>query len=160
LFLDPTPPEQIKPSHLAAAEIITPDLAEAAQLTGRVDGSHLWPPLAARELVESGAGRVIVKAGETGAFYGDATGVVRVPTLEVEVLDETGAGDVFMAALALRRLEGEDWVGAIRFANAASALSVSRMGLALPSRPEVSEAASQVPATVEAVLPRSRSELG
>lgn len=144
LFLDPTPPEQIHRSFLMASDAITPDLAEAAQLTGRVDGSRLWPVLAARELVAAGARRVIVKVGAAGALIAEPDGVVQIPTLPVDVLDETGAGDVFMAALAFWRMQGADWVTATRFANAASALSVSRVGLALPVRSEVIGAAEDI----------------
>jgi ribokinase len=141
LFLDPTPPDQVGREHLAAAEVITPDLSEAARLTGRGGGSRLWPALAARELVELGARRVIVKTGEEGALFADADGVYEVPTLRVDVLDETGAGDVFLAALAVRRQEGASWSEATRFANAASALSVAGAGLFLPGRDAVDRAA-------------------
>ncbi|MEZ5194335.1 MAG: PfkB family carbohydrate kinase, partial [Nocardioides sp.] len=59
-------------------------------------------------------------------------------------VDETGAGDVFLAALAVSRLEGHGWEAATRFANAASALSVSRVGLALPDREEVAALALEL----------------
>ena len=138
LFLDPTPPDRVRRDHLERAEVITPDLAEAAQLTGRRPGSRLWPAYAARELRLAGARRVLVKTGEDGALLLDDDGLREVPTASVETVDETGAGDVFLAALAVSRLEGQGWEDATRFANAASALSVSRMGLALPGRGEVS----------------------
>lgn len=152
LYLDPTPPERIGPEHLRAAEVITPDLLEAAQLTGRGDGSLLWPAFAARELVEAGAQRAIVKAGERGALLADSRRVVRIPTVVVEAVDETGAGDAFLAALAVRRLEGADWESAVRFANTASALSVERVGLALPDRAEIDDATDRLSGRVEVVL--------
>jgi ribokinase len=71
LFLDPAPPEQVRREQLLAAEVITPDLAEAAQLVGRVPGSDLWPRLAARELLEAGARRVIIKSDAAGALLAD-----------------------------------------------------------------------------------------
>lgn len=144
LLLDPTPPDRIRREHLSAAEVITPDLLEAAQLTGRGDGSRLWPRLAAKELLESGAQRVILKTGESGALLADADGVREIPTATVQVVDETGAGDVFLAALAVRRLDGCGWEDATRFANSASALSVSVVGLALPSRDEVDRVAARL----------------
>lgn len=144
LFLDPTPPERVDPSLLAAADVITPDRAEAAALTGRVDASELWSVLAARDLVEAGARTVLVKTGRTGAVLADADRLVRVPTLPVAPVDETGAGDVFMAALAVRRSEGADWLTATRFANAASALSVADSGLLLPARATVEEAVARI----------------
>ena len=121
-----------------AAEVITPDLDEAAQLAGRQPTSRSWPVLAARELRASGARRVLLKTAESGAVLLDEEGLGEVPTARVEVVDETGAGDVFLAALAVSRLERQGWEAATRFANAASALSVSREGLSLPGRAEVS----------------------
>jgi ribokinase len=83
---------------------------------------------------------VIVKTGATGAALAEGDRVVQVPTLQVEAIDETGAGDVFVAALAVCRAEGSDWDTATRFANAASALSVADRGLMLPSRADVDRA--------------------
>ncbi len=157
ILLDPTPPGRVRREHLAASEVITPDLAEAAQLTGRSDDSQLWPAFAARELVEAGARRVILKLGAPGALLADATGVVQIPTSAVRARDETGAGDVFLAALAVRRVEGTSWEDAVRFANAAAALSVERMGLALPGRAEVDEAVGQLVAPTRSVLPGTAS---
>jgi sugar/nucleoside kinase (ribokinase family) len=127
---------------MRAAEVITPDRAEAAALTGRADTSELWPAIAADELLRAaGARRVVVKTGGTGAVFADADGVVQVPTLSIEPRDETGAGDVFIAALAVRRSEGAGWHESVRFANIASALSVADDGLLLPTREAIEAAA-------------------
>ena len=141
LFLDPTPPDRVTRHHLKAADVITPDLIEAAALVGRTGESHLWPVLAARELLASGSKRAVIKLGAEGAIMATPDeGVIAVPTLEVDVVDETGAGDVFLAALAVRRSERGGWIDAIAFANAASAISVAHAGLTLPDRPAVEDA--------------------
>jgi ribokinase len=150
LYLDPTPPDRVRAGHLAASDVITPDLAEAAALVGRVGESHLWPALAARELVESGARRVVIKLGAEGAIMATpGEPVISVPTLEVEAVDETGAGDVFLAALAVRRSEGATWLDAIAFANAAAAISVSQPGLTLPDRRTVEQERAQAAGPAE-----------
>ncbi len=74
----------------------------------------------------------------------DDRGVFQVPTLAVDAGDETGAGDVFLATLAVGRLEGADWDQATRFANAASALSFASTGLTLPGRSDVDDALSRI----------------
>lgn len=140
LYLDPTPPEDVDSAAIRAADVITPDRREAAALVGRADTSQLWPELAADELHRAGARTVIVKTGATGAVLVDGWGSRQIPTLPIEPMDETGAGDVFMAALAVRRAEGAGWDDAVRFANAASALSVASQGLLLPNRDTVEEA--------------------
>lgn len=140
LYLDPTPPEDVDGTAMRAADVITPDRVEAAALVGRADTSGLWPQLAADELHHAGARTVVVKTGATGAVLVDGWGSRQVPTLPIEARDETGAGDVFMAALAVRRAEGAGWDDAVRFANAASALSVASEGLLLPDRSVVEDA--------------------
>lgn len=137
LFVDPTPPDRCTPELLEAAEVITPNRVEAALLAGRDDNSPLVPALAARDLIRAGARRVLVKTGDSGALLATGTVVSQIPTLPIQPQDETGAGDVFLAALAVRRCEGAEWEDAARFANAASALSVAADGLMLPGRPVV-----------------------
>jgi ribokinase len=141
LFLDPAPPDRVTRQLMHAAEVITPNRVEALGLVGRADHSLLAPALAARDLLELGARRVLVKTAETGTLLADGENeVLEIPTISIEPLDETGAGDVFLAALAVRRLEGADWEQAVRFANVASALSVAASGLMLPGRSDVDEA--------------------
>ena len=140
LFLDPAPPERVDAATLCAAQVITPDRAEAAALVGRTDSSEIWPSIAAAELRDAGARTVVVKTGATGAVLADERGIEQVPTLAIEARDETGAGDVFIAALAVRHAEGRGWSESVRFANVASALSVADDGLLLPDRRAVETA--------------------
>ncbi len=140
LFLDPAPPERVHVAALRAAEVVTPNRVEAAALVGRSDTSEIWPSIAAAELRAAGARTVVVKTGATGAVLADERGVERISTLTIDPQDETGAGDVFIAALAVRRSEGAGWSESVRFANAASALSVADSGLLLPDRSSVDTA--------------------
>lgn len=152
LFLDPAPPENVTLAAIRSAAAITPDLEEGTALVGRAPHSMVSPVLAARELVESGARTVFLKLGPDGVLLADTEGVRRIPTLAVVPVDETGAGDVFVSALALRRTTGAGWLEAARFANTASALSVSRPGLALPTADEVLEAMQQLSAESEVLF--------
>lgn len=144
LFLDPTPPDRVPAGLISRAEVITPDRTEAAALVGRRDTSSLWPALAARELLSAGARRVVIKLGAGGAMFAEQERLLAIPTIAVTAVDETGAGDVFLAALAVARLEGLDWPEATRMANVAAALSVSNQGLFLPDRTALARASSSV----------------
>ena len=93
-----------------------------------------------------------MKTGASGAVLAVDRDVVGVPTLAVEAVDETGAGDVFLAALAVRRCEGAGWEEAVRFANAASAISVSAPGLSLPARTQVDAATATLTAPATPLL--------
>ena len=58
-----------------------------------------------------------------------------VPGFKVKAVDTTAAGDVFNGALAVALAEGKPLLEAVRFANAAAAISVTRLG-AQPSAPK------------------------
>jgi ribokinase len=62
-----------------------------------------------------------------------------VPTLRVDVVDTTGAGDCFDGALAVALAEGRSIDEAVRFATHAAALACTRLGAqsAQPERAEV-----------------------
>jgi ribokinase len=59
----------------------------------------------------------------------------------VEATDTTAAGDAFTGALAVAWGEGRDLIEAVRWANAAGAACVRKLGAsnALPSRAEIDE---------------------
>ena len=98
--------------------------------------SAMWFALAVGE-----GGKVIMTDGKDGVVYGEAGKVVKVAGFTVPVVDTTGAGDTFNGAFATARCEGLAIKEAIRFANAAAALSVGKIGAqgGMPWRKEVEE---------------------
>jgi D-beta-D-heptose 7-phosphate kinase / D-beta-D-heptose 1-phosphate adenosyltransferase len=54
---------------------------------------------------------------------------VSVPTVARQVYDVTGAGDMFLAALAAARANGSSWLDAVQMANAAAGLEVEVFGV-------------------------------
>ena len=71
---------------------------------------------------------VVVKRGPKGASLFTGDGVMDVPGFPVEVVNTVGAGDAFASGLITRRLRGDDWYRALRFANACGAIEVTRHG--------------------------------
>jgi bifunctional ADP-heptose synthase (sugar kinase/adenylyltransferase) len=61
-----------------------------------------------------------------------------VPGFQVKQVDTTAAGDKYNGALAVALAQGMPMIDAVRFANAAGALAVTRMG-AQPSAPKRAE---------------------
>ena len=82
---------------------------------------------------------VCVTLGERGAMALDDTGVHHAPAFEVNAVDTTGAGDVFRAAFIDAFLRDWPTREILRFANAAAAVSCTRLGAlgGIPSRSEV-----------------------
>ena len=83
---------------------------------------------ACRSLVEKGVPIVALKRGENGSTVFTADRVIDVPSLPVEEVDPTGAGDCYDAAFVVGLLEGWDLRRVARFANVTGALSVTRKG--------------------------------
>jgi D-beta-D-heptose 7-phosphate kinase/D-beta-D-heptose 1-phosphate adenosyltransferase len=65
---------------------------------------------------------------------GDA---IHVPAYPVRVRDVSGAGDTVAAALAAALAAGADWETALRMANAAAAVAVSKKGTAIVTSAEL-----------------------
>ncbi|MFJ8960215.1 ribokinase [Lentzea sp. NPDC102401] len=111
------------------------------QLTVLIVNEHEAAQLASdwRDLLELGPTSAIVTLGSRGAAVVAQSGVVEVPSIEVdEVVDTTGAGDAFAGALSARLAEGDDLVQAAEYAVKVAALSVTKAG-AQPSYPTAAE---------------------
>lgn len=74
-----------------------------------------------------------------GVTVTTAEGRADVPGFEVKGVNTVGAGDAFAAGLIWARLEGWDWTRSTRFANACSAIEVTRheCSIAFPTGDEV-----------------------
>jgi ribokinase len=96
-------------------------------------------PALADALLALGPRTVILKLGDRGAYYCDGRSRQLYAAYPVDVRDTTAAGDTFNAALAVGLAEGMPVAKAIPFANAAAAISVTRLGAqaSAPSRAEV-----------------------
>ena len=84
--------------------------------------------------------RVVLTLGGAGSRYADRDGTdEHIPAYAVKVADTTAAGDAFTGALAVAWGEGRPLVEAVRWANAAGAVKVQRVGASnsLPSRAEI-----------------------
>lgn len=139
VILNPAPATALPDSLLAKVSIITPNETEAELLTGiKVDSDHGIRE-AATALHRKGIPVVIITLGKRGVFLSGVGGEAYVPAHEVrDVVDTTAAGDTFNGALAVAIAEGKSVMEAVRFANAAAAISVTRLG-AQPSAPHREE---------------------
>ena len=76
---------------------------------------------------------LIVTQGNKGCTYNG----VQFPVRETEVVDVTGCGDTFLAALVFMFLETNDIVKAIEFANKAASVTVQHLGVYAPKLEEI-----------------------
>jgi ribokinase len=119
---------------------------ELAQATGaRIKASSAVRTIVAacEKLRGKGVRTVIATLGGRGTVVVTADGPTTLPALKAKVVDTTGAGDCFVGALAARLATGADIRDAARYANAAAACSVERLGAA-PSMPTPKEVAARL----------------
>jgi ribokinase len=121
-------------SYLAKVKILVVNEVEAGFLASLPVHDKNDAEKAAGALLEMGVETVIITLGEKGAFILSRSEKIYIPAFRVKAVDATAAGDVFCGALAVALVEGQSLSGAIRFASAAAAICVTRMG-AQPSAP-------------------------
>jgi ribokinase len=136
VILNPAPaPARALPAELLrCVSILTPNETEAERLTGIVIDGIAAAERAAAKLRRRGVQSVVMTLGAQGAFVASDEMTGLVPGFPVKAVDTTAAGDVFNGALAVALGEGQALDCAVRFANAAAAIAVTRRG-AQPSAP-------------------------
>jgi len=130
LILNPAPARIVSEKVLSNATYLTPNEHEF---------SVLLKGLTREEAFNKFPNKLIITEGEKGVRYYNGQEEVVVQTFKVDVVDTTGAGDTFNAAFAVAISEGKGLEEALRFANRAASLSVSKLGAqsGMPYRIEV-----------------------
>jgi len=134
VILNAAPAREMTPELLAAVDLLVVNELEAQAITGAGD-----PDMdGLLEVVP----RVVLTLSGEGSWFADRDGrSERIPAFRVKVADTTAAGDAFTGALAVAWGEGRDLVEAVRWANAAGAACVRKVGASgsLPTRAEIDE---------------------
>lgn len=137
-ILNPAPAQPLPDSLLRQLDWLTPNETEAELLTGIKVDSPQAAEKAAQCLRQRGVQTVLVTLGARGVWMCTPAESAHVPGFKVRPVDTTAAGDVFNGALAVALAQGQPLRAAIRFAQAAAAISVTRLG-AQPSAPQRAE---------------------
>ena len=136
--LNPSPPRPLPTEVLAACDPLIVNEHEARVVLGEAcvsDRPEDW----ARLLLAKGPRSVVITLGAQGALVASAEGVARVPSVKVDAVDTTGAGDAFTAALAWRLGAGSALAEAARYAARVGAAAVTKEGaqVSFPTAEEV-----------------------
>ena len=136
--LNPSPPRPLPSEVLAACDPLIVNEHEAQVVLGDARVSDR-PADWARLLLAKGPRSVVVTLGAEGALVADRQGVTRVPSVKVDAVDTTGAGDAFTAALAFRLSAGASLADAAAFAARVGAAAVTKEGaqVSFPTAEEV-----------------------
>jgi ribokinase len=140
-ILNPAPARKLPCELLHNISILTPNESEAEILTGIKIKSESTAVQAADVLLAMGVKALVITLGAQGALLAQGSERHLIPGFKVKALDSTAAGDVFNGALATFLTEGKSLSQSVRFANAAAALCVTRLGAepAIPWRQEIED---------------------
>jgi ribokinase len=145
VLLNLAPARELGEASIAKLACLAVNETEAEFLTGRKVATDRDVEASADALLAMGPRAVVLTLGARGAYVaGDGVRGL-VPGFAVEAVDTTAAGDVHCGALAVALVEGRPLLEAVRFANAAAAISATKLG-AQPSAPFRKD--------IEALLPR------
>lgn len=127
LLFDPGPivadiPKAALDPVMARADWVSANAREALVLTGEAD-----PARAALRLARGRTG-ALVRRGPDGCWLADGSGVSHVAGFQVECVDSNGAGDAHDGAFLAALMDGASAREAAILANAAAALSTTRVG--------------------------------
>ena len=124
-LLNPAPAQPVDAALWRRVDVLTPNESELQTLSGLPAQASVQE--AAQVLLAQGVQAVVVTLGEKGcALFRSGAPPVFLSGHPQKVVDTIGAGDTFTGALAAALARGEDLQQAIRWANAAAALSVTQ----------------------------------
>lgn len=133
--LNPSPLRDIPDGILASTDMLIVNAVEAVGLArqaglGSVTLEDCIAPDSplARWCAGRGIGALVVTLGDRGARIWGSGGWIDQPGFAIEMVDGTGAGDMFSAALIRSVLRGDPWPEALRAACAAGAIIAGSWG--------------------------------
>lgn len=145
VILNPAPASAPLPAEwYASIDYLIPNESEATALSGVTVDSIDSAKAAATQLIQAGAGKVIITLGSQGALFTDGQAFEHLLAPKVKAVDATAAGDTFVGGFAAALANGKGEAEAIRFGQVAAALSVTRAG-AQPSIPTLHDVQGFVP---------------
>lgn len=138
-ILNPAPAAALPESIFQYVDYLTPNESELRILLGLAPDDPTPSRELAARLQALGVRNVIATMGRDGALILNDDGEIHIPSVPVDVVDTTGAGDAFNSGLAVGLAEGRPLREAVQFGCCAGALACTKLGVipALAQRADV-----------------------
>lgn len=139
VILNPAPAQPLPNDLLKDIYMLIPNETEAGIISDIKVSDWDSAKRAADIICSKGVDIVVITMGSLGALLKDGNEYHQIPSLKVNAVDTTAAGDTFCGAISVALSEGRNLVDAIKFANKCSAITVTRMGAqaSIPYRHEL-----------------------
>lgn len=139
VILNPAPAAFLSNEILSCLYAIIPNENEAEMLSGIKVFDWESAKKAAGLISSKGVDIVVITMGSKGAFIKEDNSYHEVPVEKIKAVDTTAAGDTFCGALCVGISEGLSIEDAVRMANKASGITVTREGAqaSIPFRKEI-----------------------
>jgi ribokinase len=131
IILNPAPASQIPKEVLDRITYITPNEHEFCTVLNTSSSID--------EALRKYPNKLLITRGSQGVSYCDGNDIITVPSIKIDVVDTTGAGDTFTGAFGVAISESFPLREAIQFANRAAGLSTTKPGAqkGMPKREEI-----------------------
>lgn len=159
-MLNPSPYRPISPAILAHTDFLVMNRTEFQALAGDITLEEK-EALFGHPVLRALPGVVITRGGR-GLWARRGDDVRHVPAFPVPAVDGIGAGDAFLAGLAVALVAGKTWEVALTEASACGAITTTRMGVldALPTANELESLLGPTSASETSPYEQGWSQLG
>lgn len=134
VILNLAPARPIEDDYLGRLFLLVVNESEAEFLCGFKVTTNSDVEKAVDILLKKGPENVIITLGSRGSYVAAKEKRYFINSPDVVAIDTTAAGDIYCGALAVALTEGKSFENAVKFATAAAAICVTRLG-AQPSAP-------------------------
>lgn len=139
VILNPAPAAFLSNELIKCLYAIVPNKTEAEILSGIKVSDWDTARQAADSISAKGVKNVVITLGSKGSFVKEGDSYYEVPVEKIDAIDTTAAGDTFCGAFSVGISEGLTLLNAVKFANTASGITVTREGAqaAIPYKREI-----------------------
>jgi ribokinase len=139
VILNPAPARKIEQAEYPLIDLLVMNELETKEIFGEEIVSVKDALAAGKRIVQNGIQSVLITLGESGSVHVDLENELCTPAFGVKAVDTTAAGDTFIGAFASVDLKKSRIEEVLRFASAASAITVTRQGAqsSIPGKEEI-----------------------